>query len=142
MFEYTQTSGDGFVLATGSISTDETFANVLPFPHGIFDFQVKAIDINEVSSVFDTATDIPIVGLTDTPSDVTGFNISASSGQALLSWTQSPDIDVRSGGTVKIKYHSSITSSANWAGAQDLISNVSGRATYSSRTNTNRNLFD
>ena len=129
VLEYTQTSGEGLVLVTGSISTDETFANILPFPHGIFDFQVKAIDINEVSSIFDTATDISIVGLTDTPSDVTGFNISASSGQALLSWTQSPDIDVRSGGTVKIKYHSSITSSANWAGAQDLISNVSGRAT-------------
>ena len=129
VFEYTQTSGAGLVLITGSVSTDETFVNVLPFPHGTFDFQVKAIDINEVSSVFTTVTDKAIVGLTDTPADVTNFNIASTGVQALLSWTVSPDIDVRAGGHVEIRYHSSATSSANWAGSQDLVSNVSGNAT-------------
>lgn len=67
-------------------------------------------------------------GLTGNPSDLTGLDMQALNGFALLSWDQAVDLDVRVGGSIRIK-HSPLTSGATWANSTDIGPAVPGSAT-------------
>jgi hypothetical protein len=93
----------------------------------LYDFQVKAINVRGVSSEFAT-TRKEIKGLTDPPSDVTGFTLNVVSGMAHVQWDPHPDLDVKVGGGFVLKW-SSKTSGATWSHGVDIGPELSGADT-------------
>lgn len=75
-----------------------------------------------------TSLSTEVYGLTGNPSDLTGLDMQALNGFALLSWDQASDLDVRVGGSIRIK-HSPLTSGATWANSTDIGPAVPGSAT-------------
>lgn len=94
---------------------------------GFYDFRVKAINVLGVSSAYATRSNFEVVGLAATPADITGLTIQCIGGNALLSWTQHPDLDVREGGWIVIR-HSSDTG-ATWNSSTSIGNAVAGMAT-------------
>lgn len=92
--------------------TSGTWLIVDDIQPGIYDFRVRAINALGVRSAYVSVTK-EILGLTVAPTAVTGFSVTKIGGVAMASWDLSPDLDVRIGGRVQIRY-STITSGATW----------------------------
>ena len=82
--------------------------------------------LNKTSTV--TSASFVLVGKTAAPSDVTGFSMIPVNGQARLSWNQSPDLDVRVGGVVRLR-HSPDFSDVTWAKSTSISDDIAGAAT-------------
>lgn len=92
--------------------TSGTWLIVDDIQPGIYDFRVRAINTLGVRSAYVTVTK-EILGLTAPPATVTNFSVTKVGGVAMASWDLSPDLDVRIGGRIQIRY-STITSGATW----------------------------
>jgi len=92
--------------------TSGTWLVVDDIQPGIYDFRVRAINTLGVRSAYVTVTK-EILGLTAPPATVTNFSVTKVGGVALAAWDLSPDLDVRLGGRIQIRY-STITSGATW----------------------------
>lgn len=87
-------------------------AQVNDLAAGMYLFQVRAVNDIGVVSNWVTATKA-LAGLTAPPADVTGFTFIKSQGFGLAQLNKHPDLDVRIGGAIVIRY-ASATSGAAW----------------------------
>ncbi len=79
----------------------------------IYEFRVKSVNIAGASSSYSPILTVQINGLLDTPADITGFAVRVVSGQAQATLDQHPDLDVRIGGRIVVRW-SPLTSSTTW----------------------------
>jgi hypothetical protein len=94
---------------------------------GVYDVRVRTMNDSSATSDW-TYDSFGVVGLTEKPSDITGFNIRAMDGSVYLVWDAVTDIDVIHGGYVRVR-HSSLTSSATWDDGIDVGARMSGNIT-------------
>ena len=107
--EYRAVAGVWTVLpATGGLTVE--INDIAP---GSYEFRVRARNALGVSSDYSPTRTKEILGLTDAPSDLTGFTVIKSAGFALASWSLTPDLDVKIGGRIVIR-HSPLIAGANW----------------------------
>ena len=94
---------------------------------GTLSLQVSARNyLNRTSTI--TSASFVLVGKTAAPSDVTGFSMIPVNGQARLSWSESPDLDVRVGGVVRLR-HSPNLENVTWASSTSISDDIAGSAT-------------
>jgi hypothetical protein len=90
--------------------TEDLRAEILDIAPGRYDFRVKAINTVGVSSAYSTTSDLGIKGLTAAPGAPTGLSIQAGGGTARLKIAQAPELDVRRGGRVLVRFcHTGVT---------------------------------
>ena len=94
---------------------------------GKYDIRARAINTLGAMSPWSSLT-LSVAGLSTPPAVMSGIALQAVSGLAVLTWTQSTDLDVRIGGKIEIR-HASLTSGAIWANSVSLGSALSGTAT-------------
>ena len=80
---------------------------------GIYDFHVRAINALGVRSDWSVTTTREIFGLTAPPADIAGFTVIASGTNTIGSWNLVPDLDVRIGGRIAIRW-TPLLSGAVW----------------------------
>lgn len=102
--------------------------DILDIAPGTYQFRVKALSTLGVSSDYSTVAIKSLFGLTAAPGDVQNFSLNAINGAAHLSWDQATDIDVRVGGTVRIRYTPTLTG-ATWNSSIDIGPALSGIST-------------
>lgn len=107
--------------------TPNTSLTINDIAEGSYRLRVKAFNSIGVGSAYAEGV-ATINGLSAPPQPITGFSLNAIHNNAHLSWDQSPDIDVRIGGSIRLRY-SKDTSGATWSGAIDLGPALSGVAT-------------
>ena len=94
---------------------------------GTLTVQISARNyLNKSSKI--TSAQFILVGKTAAPSDVTGFSMIPVNGQARLNWNQSPDLDVRVGGVVRLRHSPDLTG-VTWATSTSISDDVAGAAT-------------
>lgn len=69
-----------------------------------------------------------LLGLTEPPAPLADLRLDALNGFALLTWPQSPDIDVRVGGSIRVR-HCPLLVGATWDSATDIGPAIPGSAT-------------
>ena len=92
----------------------------------VYDVRVKAINTLGVSSTYVTAQRT-IVGALAPPSDVEDFAVNVINGEAHLSWTAVPDLDLA---YYQVRY-STLTSGAEWQNSVNLVQKIARPATSS-----------
>jgi predicted phage tail protein len=105
--QYRKQDGNWTTLTTHSTSVD-----IAPVDAGIYEFSLVAINAAGRRSIPRTLTQ-EVLGKTAAPADVTGFSVIKSSGVAVASWAQHPDLDVRVGGRIVVR-HTPKTSDVSW----------------------------
>jgi predicted phage tail protein len=108
------------------VTTDTRF-EIFDITPGRYDFRVKAINSVGTSSSWST-TEQEIFGLAAKPTAPSNVALQAVSSLAVLTWDQSPDLDVRIGGRIEVR-HSSALSGATWANSVSLGKALAGTAT-------------
>ncbi|MCC7413309.1 MAG: host specificity protein J [Gammaproteobacteria bacterium] len=93
--------------------TDEMSVDVDGLQPGMHEFRVTAVNALGYESQPATRT-VELRGKTAPPEAVADFTVMAIAGLAQVSWSLHPDLDVRIGGTIEIRY-STKTSGATWA---------------------------
>ena len=88
-------------------------AQAIDLAPGSYDFRVRAINTLGVRSAWSPTTTVQLEGLMAAPTTVADFNVVASGGFALASWTITGDLDVRIGGRLWVR-HTPLTSGATW----------------------------
>ena len=90
-------------------------------------FEVRAINALGVRSAFTQLTK-EITGLLAPPSPIANLAVQSLGGAAVLTWTQSGDLDVRQGGKIRFR-HSNLTTGATWANSVEIGFAAAGSAT-------------
>lgn len=124
ILEYKLSSDTMWIPAGTTTGTNATIADLAP---GIYDFGVTAVNWKGVQSER-AQTSAEIYGLTTPPAQLTGFSLNAIHNNAHLQWNQSTDLDVKVGGTIRLKW-SAKTTGATWTDAIDLGPSLPGIAT-------------
>lgn len=96
---------------------------------GTLQVQIQALNSLGNASSISPAT-FTLVGKTAVPGNVENLSIEAiSANSARLRWDKTRDLDVRTGGLIKIRHSSKTDGSANWSDSIDLIPAKSGTQT-------------
>lgn len=103
--------GEDAWIALASVSL--LAAQAIDLTPGRYDFRVRAINTLGVRSAWSPTTTLELEGLMAAPTTVADFNVVASGGFALASWTITGDLDVRIGGRLWVR-HSPLTTGATW----------------------------
>jgi len=91
--------------------------------------QIQALNSLGNASVISPAT-FNLIGKTAVPGNVLNLSIEAiSANSARLRWDKTRDLDVRTGGLIKIRHSSKTDGSADWSDSIDLIPAKSGTQT-------------
>lgn len=85
---------------------------------GVYDWRVAGINSLSVTGAYSTSRQ-ELYGLLARPADITGFSVQPVSSLAILTWTQSPDLDVRAGGRILVR-HSPAQTGASWEASTSL----------------------
>lgn len=93
-------------------TTQSASLELLDCEVGTYIITVYALNITGKKSAAYTFT-ASVLGKTANPSNVTGLQLVAQGANGLLQWDQHPDLDVRIGGQIAIRY-SDLTTSATW----------------------------
>tara|TARA_R110000824_G_scaffold251905_1_gene440527 strand:- start:3413 stop:6673 length:3261 start_codon:yes stop_codon:yes gene_type:complete len=125
-FKLQSTSGN-FERIGSSTGTFFEFTDIAP---GVYNFRVRAVNDAGIKSLY-SETAAEITALSAPPTNVNNFYLRAESTQANLSWTPTPDLDVKVGGTFQIR-HSVATSGATWQTAIRIGSDIPGSANSAS----------
>jgi hypothetical protein len=88
-------------------------AQVLDIAPGTYSVRVRAVNSVSVSSAWSATTTREILGLSAQPQAITGLTIQKIGSQAILTFDQSADLDVRRGGRILVR-HSEAVSGATW----------------------------
>lgn len=107
--------------------TKETTLTLNDLTPGYYTFRVKAINSLGYASSW-ASSGAELFGITAVPANITGFDLAIISGNAHLTWTQATDLDVKIGGTLKLKWTSK-TASASWVDGIDIGPSLSGIST-------------
>lgn len=120
--EYKLTSASVWTILPATTATTAMLSDI---DAGIYDFRVKARNQLGVSSDYSESDALTVYGLGAAPLQLTGLGIQPLGNQAMLAWTQSPDLDVREGGLVEFRW-SPATSGATWDTATQIRDAVPG----------------
>ena len=113
--EYRVAGGTWIMLpATTALSSD--INDIAP---GSYEFRLRARNTMGISSPYSIVTAKEILGLTAPPSAVTSFSVIASNGVAIGDWALSPDLDVRIGGRIVVRW-TPLTAGAVWENGIDV----------------------
>jgi hypothetical protein len=82
---------------------------------GLYDFRVRAVTGLGVRSGFSAIVTKELQGLVAEPMPVTGFSVVASGGSALVTYDAHPDLDVRIGGKIVVRWTPDVPPAATWA---------------------------
>jgi len=93
-------------------TTQSASLELLDCEVGTYIITVYALNITGKKSAAYTFT-ASVLGKTANPANVTGLQLVAQGANGLLQWDQHPDLDVRIGGQIAIRY-SDLTTSATW----------------------------
>jgi len=100
--------------ATRSVSAD-----VFDLTYGIYQFRLRARSVTGAVSAYSGTLTQEILGLTAPPSNITAFSVIASNGVAIGDWALSPDLDVRIGGRIVLRW-TPLTAGALWENGIDV----------------------
>ena len=92
----------------------DTDVDILDISPDRYYFRVRAINSIGSKSAWATTPATEVFGLAAKPSALTNFAAQNVSSLTILTWEQSPDLDVRIGGHIEVR-HSSLTSGAGWS---------------------------
>lgn len=107
-------------------TTSDTNAQIQNIELGEYEFRVTAI--NQIGQrSLPASTKYTISGNTAPPESITNFFVNEIGGAAHLSWDQSPDIDVKLGGRIRLRYSQAVP--GTWAEAVDISPALPGVAT-------------
>ena len=120
--EYKLSTATDYIIAGQGKGLNHRILNVVDGL--IYNVRVKAFNTLGVQSTYTSATRT-IVGGIAPPSDVEDFSCNIIGGDAHLSWTQIPDLDLAH---YQIRY-STLTSGASWANSVSLVEKVARPAT-------------
>ena len=98
-------------------------------PAGIYDFRARCINRFGNSSSYSLLENFNILALSAPPVDVTGFSVTPIAGFAYTTWDLAPDLDVRFGGFILIRFSPSLFS-ATWMNASDWGPHIDGNQTH------------
>jgi predicted phage tail protein len=104
---YSIDSGNPVVVTTGTNAIE-----LLDTPSGDYVVTVKSVSSLGVKSVPYTFT-VTVLGKTARPLDVTGLQMTVQADTGILQWDSHPDLDVRIGGQISIRY-SELLEGAQW----------------------------
>ncbi len=93
-------------------TTQSASLELLDCEVGTYIITIYALNITGKKSAAYTFT-ASVLGKTANPANVTGLQLVAQGANGLLQWDQHPDLDVRIGGQIAIRY-SDLTTSATW----------------------------
>ncbi len=123
-FAYRPSGGDWITLpdqADASIALND-------LAPGLYEFKAATLNTFGVVSPWSAVTAKEILGLTADPADVTGFSVMAFNGAANGQWDLTPDLDVKIGGRVFIRW-TPMTVGAVWENGID-VRDFNGDATH------------
>jgi hypothetical protein len=123
--EFKLTSEVDYTIAGRTTGTMLELPDLVP---GAYHWRVKALNTLGVSSEYSTVAIKTLYGLTAAPADVQNFSLNVIGGAAHLSWDQATDLDVKIGGTVRIRHTPAVTGQ-NWNAAIDIGQALPGIAT-------------
>lgn len=103
-------------------------ADLFDIADGLREFRVRAITRTNRTSNWSAVTTYEVQGLSAPPADVTGFAVLALGAQGHAIWDEHPDLDVRIGGHLRLKW-SPLTSGASVSVATDLAMQPNGNQT-------------
>ena len=125
-FQLKLSTDTAWSVTSGFISTPSyTFDDVKA---ETYDFRVKARNTLGADSAWTTLASQIVYGLSAIPSDPSGLSVQLAGGVAILTWTRSPDLDVRIGGQVVIRW-TPLTSGLTWESAVSACPPLNGDAT-------------
>lgn len=107
-------------------TTTALSADILDIDPGTYNFRVEAINWAGTASDPISVTQA-IAGLSAAPAAPSGFTVNASGGLAVARWVQSPDLDVREGGSIVFR-HSALTTGATWADGTTIAEPLAGNS--------------
>jgi predicted phage tail protein len=117
---------DNFTTAT----VQGTTFDILDAKTGSYEIQVSSISASGVLYSAPALATYTVQGANDAPTDVTGLSlVPVSENIALLTWTQSPDLDVKLGGKVIIRHDPLTTAGAEWSSSTQIVDAVAGSST-------------
>lgn len=94
----------------------------------IYEFRVRSYGRLNQTSGWSSILEYEITGLLASPADIAGLTIQTISAVAILTWTRHPDLDVRIGGRIRVRW-SPVTSGATWQASTEVCDPVPGDAT-------------
>jgi hypothetical protein len=95
------------------------------FAAGRWDFRVRALNVFGGVSSYAESLGLSVVGLSAAPAALTTLQVQAQGNQAVLTWTQSTDLDVSEGGKIEFR-HSPNTSGVTWDTSTTIRESVPG----------------
>lgn len=107
-----------------TVSTSTPSADIQPADPGVYEFILTAINSIGRRSQQVTASKV-IYGKTALPVNVSGFNLAAIAGIALITFTPATDLDVIVGGYLRVR-HTVDTVSPDWSNAVDIGVQIPG----------------
>jgi hypothetical protein len=111
-----------------AVKTKFLTAEILDSTPGRWSFRVQAVNSIGVYSPYSPITDYEIKGLLAPPATPTGFTLIAQSYLALLSWQPTPDLDVKTGGSFRVRHAPAAVPTPTWDDGQDIGEAVPGAA--------------
>jgi hypothetical protein len=93
---------------------------IVDIPAATYEFRVRAANSLGVTSPWSAIARYELVGLTARPADVTGFMLQPREAQGHLRWDLHPDLDVRIGGRIRLRW-SPDTLGATWEASVPLL---------------------
>jgi predicted phage tail protein len=86
---------------------------------GLWQFRVRAVDALGRKSAYATISQA-VLGKTAPPADLTGFLVTVQGTVAQAKWDLHPDLDVRVGGNIVLRFTPLVGGNATWENAQEL----------------------
>lgn len=123
--EYKLSSAADYTVAARTAATTIDILDIAP---GTYQFRLKAVNNLGVSSAYSSIAITSLFGLTAAPASVGNFSLNVNGNSAHLSWDQATDLDVKVGGSVRIRYTPDLTGQ-NWNASIDIGPALSGVST-------------
>jgi predicted phage tail protein len=111
-------------------TTSQVTATMRDLPLGLWQFRVRGVDALGRKSAY-TTTSQNILGKTAPPADVTGFLVTVQGANAQAKWDPHPDLDVKVGGNIVVRFTPLTGANGTWDNAQE-VARFSGIATTGS----------
>lgn len=105
--------------------TEDSVNDLAP---GSYEFRIQARNDRGGFSDWSPVATHEILGLLAPPADPSGLTIQTISALAILTWDRHPDLDVRIGGRIRVRWSPAL-SGATWASAIEVTDPVPGDAT-------------
>lgn len=97
---------------------------------GAYEIQVSSISTSGILFSEPAIAQYTVQGIGAAPSNVTGLSLTAiSETQAILTWNEATDLDVRVGGRVIIRHDPRAAAQAEWGSSNQIVDGVAGTST-------------